>query len=330
MAEQIAQDNGHQPAYRIGAAARLTGISTHTLRKWEDRYGVVSPRRSPGGERLYSARDVKRLALVKDLAQGGMALAELSALDVEELERLFRESHDAAVDSGPVPVQDKVRVAAVGGALPLLLTQDARRMRRVHIVASAETVEEAAKSLGGKSPDVLLLECPTVTTDSAKSLLAAMDALGAGAALVVYGFGARGDLDALRRPEVALVRAPADATEIERLCLGLVVSLGEGWPPTAVPRPLADEAVIAPPRWNPETLARVAGMSNSIACECPRHLADLVMSLTAFEEYSAGCESRDDKDAALHRYLRITAATSRALFEDALERVAAHEGLDID
>ena len=74
-------------AYRIGAAARLTGISAHTLRKWEDRYGLVEPRRSPGGERLYSGADVKRLALVKDLARSGMSLQRLADLSMSELER---------------------------------------------------------------------------------------------------------------------------------------------------------------------------------------------------------------------------------------------------
>ena len=34
---------------KIGAVSRLTGLSTHTLRKWESRYGVVDPGRSNGG-----------------------------------------------------------------------------------------------------------------------------------------------------------------------------------------------------------------------------------------------------------------------------------------
>ena len=31
--------------YRIGAVAKLTGISTDTIRAWERRYGVVEPNR---------------------------------------------------------------------------------------------------------------------------------------------------------------------------------------------------------------------------------------------------------------------------------------------
>ena len=47
-----------------------------------------------------------------------------------------------------------------------------------------------------------------------------------------------------------------------------------------------------------------------------------------FEIYSAQCENRDDDDAALHRYLHQVTAQARSLIEEALERVAAAEGIE--
>lgn len=44
----------------ISDAARLAGVSPAMLRLWE-RERLVSPRRSPGGHRLYSAQDIRRL-----------------------------------------------------------------------------------------------------------------------------------------------------------------------------------------------------------------------------------------------------------------------------
>ena len=67
----------------------------------------------------------------------------------------------------------------------------------------------------------------------------------------------------------------------------------------------------------------------TIACECPQHIAELLAKLRAFEDYSENCENRNEKDAALHRYLWRCAAQARTLFESALERVVEHEGLDI-
>jgi hypothetical protein len=86
----------------------------------------------------------------------------------------------------------------------------------------------------------------------------------------------------------------------------------------------------APPRrYSDETLARLAGLSTTIKCECPRHLAELVTSLSAFEQYSSECESRSVKDAELHAYLNSTAAHARHMFENALSLVIEAENIDI-
>ena len=42
---------------QIGDLARRTGLSVDVLRVWERRYGLLRPRRSAGGFRLYSSRD---------------------------------------------------------------------------------------------------------------------------------------------------------------------------------------------------------------------------------------------------------------------------------
>jgi hypothetical protein len=56
-------------------------------------------------------------------------------------------------------------------------------------------------------------------------------------------------------------------------------------------------------------------------------VAELLMQISSFEAYSAGCMNRSPADAELHAYLQQVAASCRTLFESALERVARHEGL---
>ena len=80
-------------------------------------------------------------------------------------------------------------------------------------------------------------------------------------------------------------------------------------------------------RFDDATLTDLAGLSSTIACECPRHVVELLMQLPSFEDYSADCEHRNPADAALHSYLKRVAGASRALFESALKRVAIQEGL---
>lgn len=77
-------------------------------------------------------------------------------------------------------------------------------------------------------------------------------------------------------------------------------------------------------------LAAVTSSLPKIKCECPHHLSDLVLSLGAFEDYSAACESQNPADAALHHYLWSITAKARATFEDALVRVAEAEGIPLE
>jgi len=56
------------PVYVISVAAQLAGMHPQTLRQY-DRLGLVSPGRTPGRGRRYSARDVAMLREVQRLSQ---------------------------------------------------------------------------------------------------------------------------------------------------------------------------------------------------------------------------------------------------------------------
>ncbi|RJL24121.1 heat shock protein transcriptional repressor HspR [Bailinhaonella thermotolerans] len=56
------------PVYVISVAAQLSGLHPQTLRQY-DRLGLVSPGRTAGRGRLYSARDIVLLREVQRLSQ---------------------------------------------------------------------------------------------------------------------------------------------------------------------------------------------------------------------------------------------------------------------
>jgi hypothetical protein len=87
---------------------------------------------------------------------------------------------------------------------------------------------------------------------------------------------------------------------------------------------------VKPRRYSNEALSKLAAISTAVNCECPKHLAELITDLVAFERYSAGCENRNLKDAALHAYLHATASHARNLIEDALAHVIEVEGIELD
>lgn len=68
------------PVFVISVAAELAGMHPQTLRQY-DRLGLVSPGRSGGGGRRYSARDVQLLREVQRLSQEeGVSLAGIKRI----------------------------------------------------------------------------------------------------------------------------------------------------------------------------------------------------------------------------------------------------------
>ena len=89
-------------------------------------------------------------------------------------------------------------------------------------------------------------------------------------------------------------------------------------------------AMIPPRKYSDQTLARVAGISTNVLCECPRHVAELIAQLASFEQYSQECLNNRVQDAHLHAQLSALSGSARALFERALEMVAQHEGIALE
>ena len=71
-----ASDHG---VYGISVAAELSGVAVQSLRLYE-RYGLLTPARSDGGTRRYSADDLARLRRISALADAGVNLAGIARI----------------------------------------------------------------------------------------------------------------------------------------------------------------------------------------------------------------------------------------------------------
>ncbi len=81
-------DDDHKPGrppasdrgvYGISVAAELSGIKEQSLRLYE-REGLLTPARSEGGTRRYSADDLARLRRVSELVAAGVNLAGIARI----------------------------------------------------------------------------------------------------------------------------------------------------------------------------------------------------------------------------------------------------------
>jgi MerR family transcriptional regulator, light-induced transcriptional regulator len=324
--------------HRSGAVARMLRMPVATLRVWERRYGLTQPELSPSGQRLYSGDDVRRLALVKQLTDLGHAIGSLASLNMPQLQRVASthahavaatqkgEHSDATAHLVPVRAW---RLAVIGAALGARLQRPAllRRLgQRVVLLGPFGDALQAAAALRGSDVDALLIYEPNLHEGWLASIEAAAPALAGVPKAVLYGFAADAVCEALATAGTALLREPQPDAVVAQwlhvLSMAATASRAAAGKQAALP-----SEPVPPRRWDDAALADFAGLSSTMACECPRHVAELLVQLSHFEAYSAECEHRSEADAELHAYLRQVAAASRARFEAALEHVALHEGL---
>ncbi len=83
-----ARDHG---VYGISVAAELSGIAVQSLRLYE-RHGLLTPARSDGGTRRYSAADLARLRRISELVEAGVNLAGIARI-------LELEDHNATLSA---------------------------------------------------------------------------------------------------------------------------------------------------------------------------------------------------------------------------------------
>ena len=78
--------------YHIKAVADLTGLSTHAIRKWEERYQLFSPARGPNRYRLYNEEDIQLLMYLQWQISKGQTIGQLASLGAPHLREAMNHS----------------------------------------------------------------------------------------------------------------------------------------------------------------------------------------------------------------------------------------------
>ena len=321
-----ARNNQDQDLYGIGAVARLTGLTDHTIRVWERRYKAVVAERAANGRRVYTPADVEKLGLLKHLTDRGMSIGQIAGEDTATL----RQRAQSMSEIGQAGVSESIEVAVVGDFLPGQIEASGRSLSPVDVQVADNNPQQFVADLQRRSVDVVVLESPVLDSSSIQQLRDYMKLGKAERGVLVYSFGRARDIDSAVDASIAALRAPVNVAELRAAVMRAHTPAPPDRAPTHTPEadsPWEFAGPIAPRRFNQQQLANLSRASTAIDCECPHHLAQLVGDLSAFEIYSANCANRDEEDAALHAYLHQTTAQARALIEVALQRVAEAEGL---
>jgi CheY-like chemotaxis protein len=181
----VSTPSRQQPVYSIGAVGRMLGLSTATIRNWEERYGVVQPERSPGGHRLYSRNQVDQLRFVQaEIARGAQAADAHRAL----VERL---GSPPGADPGP-------GAETSPGLLILLAERDpyaaelAEFFLRTegYVTAVAFDPDEAMRAAADRRPSLAIVEL-LIAGGAGADLCRRLKEAGAGPILAVSTLDAR-------------------------------------------------------------------------------------------------------------------------------------------
>lgn len=323
------QPHPARPTFRSGAVARMAGMPVATLRIWEQRYQAVRPTTAESGHRLYLTSDVERVILLRRLTEQGHAIRLLAALDTEQMRQMMQ-APELAMSAQPTatPQLTSMKVVVVGQAL-------ARRLQRLLVrqpwvpalqtVAVFDTLAEAAQAAArsnNSAADLLLWQASSLQPGAGHELRAAQDAWRVPAAAVVYRYGSAAGRAELVDAGALVLHEPADDESFGQW----LATLPRARTPSIKTAVAPD---LTPPRFDDAALTQFAGLSSSVACECPSHVAELLLQISNFETYSGDCANRSPADAQLHAYLQRVAGAARMLFEAALERIAIAEGLPL-
>ena len=183
-------------SYTIGAVARMTGLSTHVLRKWEARYGLIDPVRSTTGRRRYSSDDLTKLRSLATLVHRGHAISGLASLSAHDL--MVMVEINPVVESGK-----NVRVSVSGAGLAAMIAAE----RTVFPPSYDFLVVSGHREMSGET-DVLVIECASLS-DELHNRLTRLSQV-----VVVYNFSSSRILQKFEDSGMTCLKAPITAAQL--------------------------------------------------------------------------------------------------------------------
>jgi DNA-binding transcriptional MerR regulator len=138
------------PTFNLKAVMQMTGLSADTLRAWERRYHLPVPERTPGGQRIYSQRDIDILQWLMDRQSEGISISNAvsmwnnltqSGSDPLGTERSSNPDFAATISSsGMEPSLNRLRAEWLEACLAFNENQADQVINRAFAITSPERV----------------------------------------------------------------------------------------------------------------------------------------------------------------------------------------------
>lgn len=144
--------------------------------------------------------------------------------------------------------------------------------------------------------------------------------------VVEYDFARRDTLAHLQSQGARVMRGPVRAADVLTLAEELAKT---NWR-RLTPAEDHPDTIAETPRFSRSALMKLQDMAPSVQCECPHHLATILVQLGAFEAYSKACINQSPADAELHEMLARETGRARHIMETMLTQVCEVDGISLD
>ncbi|MEO0443923.1 MAG: MerR family transcriptional regulator [Pseudomonadota bacterium] len=318
----LPKQSTQQATYSIGIAARMTGISAHTLRIWERRYQLGPSRRSKSGQREFTMTDIDHLKMVKRLTDTGVRIGDIAQLPMKTLSSLVEEN---SLTPPPGQAQHFSKVYVYGQTLVDFFNQHKQRYPycTFELQSSLPSQDQLPGINSGEKEDIQLA---IVHIDALnEGHLPLLDTL-ALPTIISYQYASKSIKDKLSKNNTELIHIDDIEDKIADT-INRVIQLEHhtGNLNDAMNMLNIEQLPSRERLFSAEQLREIAKDTRDINCECPPHLVELVSKLNAFEEYSKNCKVDNWQQAAIHACIYSYTNQARFLIEKALTAVLLEE-----
>jgi methanogenic corrinoid protein MtbC1 len=100
-----------EPRYNIKSVEQKTGIQPVTIRAWERRYSLLTPKRAENGYRLYSERDIAVLLWARTRVESGISISS-AVNEFQQLQKAHKWPEAVINNAAPAAARPAERLSA--------------------------------------------------------------------------------------------------------------------------------------------------------------------------------------------------------------------------
>lgn len=233
-----------------------------------------------------------------------------------------------------------VTLGILHATLPTYMKQSAQEDgRHFEVVLAEDNPDLFSRGLQQQSPQVLIVDLALLGDEPEATLAHFEKASGAELTTVVYAFAKWDLVERLRGPKRQVMRAPISVRALRSNLVNLIVrelsrQKAEKASAETTTQAGSPGIQLAAPararRYDDVQLASLQEIQSQVDCECPNQVADLVLALNAFEDYSNQCKNRNADDARMHARLAQLTGHARSVMEQALKELCLFENINPD